>query len=289
MSFSSRSFLGALCAVVLFSVPASAQVCGDADGNGQVSVTDGVQALRAAATLSTTCTAARCDVDGNGSISVTDGVNILRKAAALPITENCPGDTQSQVQDLLQNTLPIFGQLTKVGGGGSPAQIASVFACDNEDGFFEIDDETGAISFVNCQLDVFLYDGTLSSDDGGNTIFFDISFVDLTTDEFFSIVGDLGFRSTQTGGIIAGSLDISFSDLGEISVVFEEVETDIDENFVGGSVLFDATGSDIEGVVGIRVGFTTNVVVPVQVIFEDQSVLDFDFDTISGELTPVSN
>ena len=68
MSFSWKSFLGALCAVVLFAVPASAQLCGDADGNGQVSVTDGVQALRAAATLTNTCTAARCDVDGNGSI-----------------------------------------------------------------------------------------------------------------------------------------------------------------------------------------------------------------------------
>jgi hypothetical protein len=287
MSFSWKSFLGALCAVVLFAVPASAQLCGDADGNGQVSVTDGVQALRAAATLTNTCTAARCDVDGNGSISVTDGVNILRKAAALPITENCPG-TEAQIEELLQNTLPIFGQLTKVGGAAA-AQIAEVFACDNSEGFFEIDDETGEITFVNCQLDVFLYDGTLSSDDGGNTVFFDISFVDLTTDEFFSIFGDLGFRSTQTGGIIAGSLDISFEGLGEISVVFEEVETDIDDNFVGGSILFDATDSDIDGVVGIRVGFTTDVVVPVSVILDDQSVLDFDFDTISGELTPVSN
>jgi outer membrane protein assembly factor BamB len=93
----------------------------------------------------------------------------------------------------------------------------------------------------------------------------------------------------RTGGIIAGSLDISFEGLGEISVVFEEVETDIEDNFVGGSILFDATDSDIDGVVGIRVGFTTDVVVPVSVILDDQSVLDFDFDTISGELTPVSN
>lgn len=288
MSSSSwRSFLGACCALLLFTVPASAQVCGDADGNGQVSVTDGVQALRAAATLTSTCTAARCDVDGNGTVSVTDGVNILRKAASLPITENCPS-TEAQVEELLQNTLPIFGQLTKVGGAAG-AQIAETFACDNEDGFFEIDDETFEISFVNCQLDIFLYDGTLTPDDGGNTLLFDLEFVDLTTDEFFSIFGDLGFRSTQTGGIIAGSLDISFEGLGEISVVFEEVETDAEENFVGGSILFDATDSDIQGVVGIRVGFTTDVVVPVSVILDDQTVLDFDFDTFSGELTPASN
>lgn len=286
MSSSSwKSFLGACCAVVLFSVPASAQVCGDADGNGQVSVTDGVQALRAAATLTSTCTAARCDVDGNGTVSVTDGVNILRKAASLPITENCP-NTEAQIEELLQNTLPIFGQLTKVGGAAS-AQIAETFACDNEDGFFEIDDETFEISFFNCRLDIFLYDGTLTPD--GNTLFFDLEFIDLTTDESFSFFGDLSFRSTQTGGIIAGSLDVSFENLGEVSVVFENIETDVDDNFVGGSILFDATDSGIEGVVGIRVGFTTDVVVPVSVILDDQSVVAFDFDTISGELTPVSN
>lgn len=284
-----RLFLGALCALVVSHGSAYAQICGDADNNGQVSVTDGVAALRAAATLPNTCGGGRCDVDGNGSITVTDGVNILRKAASLPITENCPGaSVDQQVEELLQNTLPIFGQLTKVGGGAA-AQIAETFACDNQDGFFEIDPETGEISFVNCQLGVFVYDGTLSSDETGNTLFFDLSFTDLTTGEFFSFFGDLSFRSTQTGGIIAGSLDVSFEDLGEISVVFEEVETDIDDNFVGGSLLFNATDSDIEGVVGIRVGFTTDVVVPVSVIFADESVITFDFDTISGELTPVSN
>jgi hypothetical protein len=283
-----RLFLGVLCALVVSHGSAYAQVCGDADGNGQVSVTDGVAALRAAANLPNTCGGGRCDVDGNGTITVTDGVNVLRKAAALPITENCPGSSvDQQVEELLQNTLPIFGQLTKVGGAAA-ARIAETFACDNQDGFFEIDDETLEIEFVNCQLDVFVYDGFLTPDESG-TLFFDLSFTDLTTDEFFSFFGDLSFRSTQTGGIIAGSLDVSFEDLGEISVVFEEVETDFDENFVGGSVLFDASNSDIEGVVGIRVGFTTDVVVPVSVIFDDESVLVFDFDTISGELTPVSN
>ena len=65
-------------------------VCGDADGNGSVTVSDGVQVLRAAAELSSSCTLARCDVDGNGAISVSDGVNVLRAAADLPFTPNCP-------------------------------------------------------------------------------------------------------------------------------------------------------------------------------------------------------
>jgi len=65
-------------------------LCGDADLSGAVTVTDGVQVLRAAADLSSSCTPARCDVDGSGAISVTDGVNVLRAAAGLSFTAACP-------------------------------------------------------------------------------------------------------------------------------------------------------------------------------------------------------
>jgi hypothetical protein len=65
-------------------------VCGDADGNGTVTVTDGVQVLRAAAELSSSCPPAACDVDGDGVIGVTDGVNVLRKAADLSAADACP-------------------------------------------------------------------------------------------------------------------------------------------------------------------------------------------------------
>jgi hypothetical protein len=64
-------------------------LCGDADGNGSVSVTDGVQTLRAAAELSTTCTLARCDVNGSGAITVSDGVQVLRGAAGLSVDGDC--------------------------------------------------------------------------------------------------------------------------------------------------------------------------------------------------------
>jgi hypothetical protein len=65
-------------------------VCGDADGSGTLSVTDGVQVLRAAAELSSSCSLALCDVDGSGAVSVVDGVNVLRAAAELPATLQCP-------------------------------------------------------------------------------------------------------------------------------------------------------------------------------------------------------
>jgi hypothetical protein len=64
-------------------------ICGDADGNGDVTVTDGVQTLRAAADLPSTCTLARCDVNGSGSITVSDGVQVLRAAAGLAVEGDC--------------------------------------------------------------------------------------------------------------------------------------------------------------------------------------------------------
>lgn len=70
---------------------ACARTCGDADGDGTITVTDGVNVLRAAAGLTSSCAeAAVCDVDGNGVMSVTDGVNVLRAAAGLSANLACP-------------------------------------------------------------------------------------------------------------------------------------------------------------------------------------------------------
>ncbi len=67
---------------------ARAQICGDADDSGSITVTDGVNVLRAAAALGA-CEPTRCDVDGNGSVTVTDGVNVLRAAAGLGNPTGC--------------------------------------------------------------------------------------------------------------------------------------------------------------------------------------------------------
>src|SRR5690242_14343374 len=87
----------ALIALFFALLPAVAQaqifkVCGDVDDSKSVTVTDGVQVLRAAAELSSDCTLAICDADVNGEIGVTDGVIVLRKAAGLTITDDCIPD-----------------------------------------------------------------------------------------------------------------------------------------------------------------------------------------------------
>jgi hypothetical protein len=94
---------------LLSAARVDAQVCGDADASGTVTVTDGVQALRAAAGLSTVCTTALCDVDGSGSITVTDGVNVLRKAAGLSAPDACPGGASGDgVQVAVDSVVPFL-------------------------------------------------------------------------------------------------------------------------------------------------------------------------------------
>jgi hypothetical protein len=65
------------------------RTCADANGDGSTTVTDGVQVLRAAAGLPSSCLADFCDTDASGAITVTDGVRTLRAAAALPAALAC--------------------------------------------------------------------------------------------------------------------------------------------------------------------------------------------------------
>jgi 6-phosphogluconolactonase (cycloisomerase 2 family) len=62
---------------------ARAQTCGDVNGDGAVTVSDGVNVLRAAAGLDATCGTSSCDLDGDGTVTVRDGVNALRAAVGL--------------------------------------------------------------------------------------------------------------------------------------------------------------------------------------------------------------
>lgn len=291
--YSSRWTLAAVAACMLFAhgVTAEAQVCGDADNSGSVSVTDGVQALRAAAGLSSTCdTNSNCDIDGNGSVSVTDGVNILRKAAELPVSEACVAGTNSEVASLLKQSIPVFGgfgQLTKIGSASANAAEAP---CENADGFVSFDEVNNEFDFDNCRLEGSIFDGFIAV--GGNTLFFDL---DITDDfggdiEFFT---DTGLTFEDSGGnvILTGQLGLTdfAGDLGDFSVTFEGLVTDPNGNSIGGSVLFDASESDIEGLAEIRVGFNGSTIQPVDLILTDQSVQHFNFDTVSGTLTPVAS
>jgi glucose/arabinose dehydrogenase len=103
------------------AAPAAAQTCGDADRNGDVSVTDGVLALQAAAGLADRCESARCDLDGTGTLTVSDGVNVLRLAADLPAFTACP------LVPALQLTPVATGLEDPIFASGAPGEIGRLF------------------------------------------------------------------------------------------------------------------------------------------------------------------
>lgn len=113
---------------LLFASSAFGQTCGDADGNGVVTLADGVQVLRAAAELSSSCADAVCDVDGSGSVTIVDGVRVLRAAAELPESLLCVADP---FITSVQGERGTFGELVKLPGGmtappGAPTTVTDV-------------------------------------------------------------------------------------------------------------------------------------------------------------------
>jgi hypothetical protein len=122
--------LGVLCggALLLTGVPVRAQICGDPDGSGTLTVTDGVQVLRAAAALSSGCSEQICDVDSSGHVDVTDGVAVLRAAASLGATITCNTEVSGfvnsvQTSDGTRATLEVGA--APIPGAGAPSTIGT--------------------------------------------------------------------------------------------------------------------------------------------------------------------
>lgn len=105
-------------------------ICGDANGDGNVTVTDGVVVLRRAADLPGACDVRACDTDANGTISVTDGVNVLRLAAELGANANCPNPDVTNVVDGVSSTDGGEGTLdvgvAPVPTNGAPSTVSNV-------------------------------------------------------------------------------------------------------------------------------------------------------------------
>ncbi len=280
--------LSALAAVVVVvgfaAASADAQVCGDANGDGRVSVSDGVQALRAAADLPNICDT-DCDVDGNGDISVTDGVNILRKAAGLPIVEACPpGDPMASV---IGNTVDIFGPLTKVGAlGGAGAQSVTPQGtpspCENPGGAF--DSSLSGFAFDDCVIDGISFSGFISR--GGGSLGFD-GFSLARRGDVLSLVGTLNVDEVQGNSETSGFLQTDSLLIGSYSVLFQQVVSNDAGQTLDGELVIDTTQADLGDVAEIRVTLTGGTSLPVVITYDDQSTQDFVYDTTTDTLTAV--
>lgn len=293
-SLSWKSLPALVAAVVLFTATATvaAETCGDPDASGSVTVTDGVQTLRAAAGLSSSCTNATCDIDGNGTITVTDGVNVLRLAAGLSVTLGCPGGgVDAQVQNLLQSSLPIFGNLTKIGTSSSAsAADTQTEPCDNADGSATITSNPTEIDFVfrNCDSGGLKADGSLILT--SNALGFNITFTDLSTGESDFLNGTVSQATNGQTIFTSGSFTLADSKFGSFGITFDQLVLDPNTLlFVGGALEFDVQSGQLGAISRVALAFDPSNVAFVEVDLADGEMLPFNYDVASGVLTPITN
>lgn len=274
--------------VVLTAATASAQTCGDANGDDTVNVTDGVQALRAAASLSSTCDEG-CDVDGSGSVTVTDGVNILRGAAGLSFAATCDF-TGQEANEVVNPSLSIFDGISKIPAFGSGASAAGRIDCEN-DGTLETT-ETNAQSiatFTNCQIGGVILDGTVGRIVLGNGVvigFQDYKTTRIKSGKSLAFSGQLGVLTGAEGKRVSGELTVVSSERGTFTMRFERILIVKDGTVRDGALIYDLTEADGGNLEAIRITFDESDELVVTVRRRNQQVKQFILDRDTRLLRP---
>ncbi|MCC6767120.1 MAG: hypothetical protein IT293_20890 [Deltaproteobacteria bacterium] len=274
---------------VLVAVPAAAQTCGDATDDGTVTVTDGVQALRAAAGLSSTCEDG-CDVDGSGGITVSDGVNVLRKAAGIAVNEACEFTAQ-EANGVVDPSLSVFGAMTKVPGVGGNA-LAAAGECDNAEGSIETVafGNSSAATFTNCRLGGAVVDGTIGRAvlAQGVVLGFDgFQVRRVKTGETHTIDGQLGVSDVPgVGKRIAGTLNADSSARGSFTILFQRILLAGDGSVRQGSLVYDLSKTTGGKIARVQIDFSDADLPPAVVTLRTQKVKQFLLDRNAGLLIP---
>lgn len=255
-----------------------AQTCGDPDGSGSVTVTDGVNVLREAAVLPSSCDVdpRLCDVDGSGTVTVTDGVNVLRAAAQLGGALTCPGTAQT--------IAPVVGQVQaalEIGLGfipGQPAQAAAVSQCDSG----TVDIQETRTTFDQCRFGQLVFDGTIVQVTGGIEFAFRLALVDST--EFIDLGGTLSFD----GETLNGTLVVASGSFDAFQITFENVTRLLSDlgTPVGGLIRIETGvgGALIGNVRAVEEIFNGDQPVTIRAILDDDTVQTFVYDPISGTI-----
>ncbi len=266
--------------IVAVCASSAAAVCGDANGDDVVTVTDGVQALRAAAELDNTCDDS-CDVDASGGVTVTDGVNILREAAGLPSAQACPG-FEDRVSGLVNRTRGIFGPISKVAAVGATS-AGTPSPCDNPEGGFE--QTSSGFLFNNCVFGEVSLTGELRAPGDGTLEFVNLQLA--TAGDVTTLNGTLTIGTSGAVSTFSGSLDGSSSVLGAFVVTFDDLAIDALGTPITGLMSFDVSDAAIPTVVEVRVTVTGTTQDQVLLRFDDQTTANYFYNTTTTGLTLV--
>jgi hypothetical protein len=276
---------------------AAQAVCGDATGDNTVTVTDGVQVLRAAAGLSTACstTPAICDVDGSGSITVTDGVNVLRLAANLSVSTACTAvdeDVQAVVDSLVPFLMIGLSDLAKATSSAQNTAVlaAKTGACPfggaiNSDKT-ELDSRLTLNACIEGRSEIgnFQLDGTIDIVFVSGTATFDLSFEELSSGRIVRFSGAIPGRLRSGGGLIVngGPLLVTTQE-GNFDLMFDALELDAAGNIVSGSCRAD--DDDDSALTSVSIVVTSTIAANVHAVFDDDRTANAVLNLETGDLT----
>jgi hypothetical protein len=199
-------------------------------------VTDGVNLLRAAADLTSNCRLQVCDVNLDGNITVTDGVLALRAAAGLGGELTCLEAQVSEAAATIEEILDV-GVATVPGTSSAHAARATTL-CQNGGSF---DEQPDHVDFFDCNDGTTVFRGTLffSQDPAGATLISTTGFVitDLKTKEIQTLSGSITLNFDGSDAFISGTLSFSSSVLGEFDATLTGVMLGQDGSISGGTVL----------------------------------------------------
>jgi hypothetical protein len=280
---------------------ASARVCGDADGNSRVNVTDGVQVLRSAVGLSSSCAAnpALCDVDGSGTTTVSDGVNVLRKSAGLAIADACPSGATAEIQAITDVVVPFLtialSELQVARIANTDVRAAGTGACPGRGS--RTTTRQGDAATVTLDgwpvyqpgLGCFALDGSIQMQLGVfGTVSVALELTDLGSSQVVAFEGTVGSGSQSDGGFVfdGGPVIVRGDDGREIvRVTFDALALDGEGRVVEGSVEADDTSSRFD-VGTVRITIQGRTAARVHVVRDDGGTQDYELDLQTGELTP---
>ena len=289
----------AICGVVLLGVvgPAYAQVCGDATGDGVVTEVDGLEILRAAALLPSSCAGGVCDVTGDGVIDDTDGVVALRLAADLAANTACDfgGGAASEVETLTGDLTPFFGVLLPespgVGAAGAGGFEVTTEDCPaggtrtNRDLVTQLQ-----VSFAGCRINdpllgSFEIDGNVALNLALPQFFITADITDLATGRTVNFEGpiDATFGSGDTVIFDGGPVVIA-TPQGNFDMTFDGMVVDSDGRPRGGAASAADTDDNFDLDI---VTFDVNDDITADLVahFDDGSSESFLLNLVTGALT----
>lgn len=277
---------------------ASAQTCGDADGDGSLTVIDAANVLRAAVELPSACTAqpARCDLDGSGGITVIDAASVLRRAVDLPGADACPlGNTDVEtavaaVVPLLSLGFDLFPELAL----STQATAAKTDPCPGGGTRTEDDDIVGltvSVELDECvvmnALGKFEFDGFIDADIDVGEVEFTFTTTDVANDYSVDFDGVVNGAPTGDGFVLNGGPITLTTDQGDFTLTFNALRVDSDGDLVSGSGTVEDTDDNFE-LKSIKVTANGTVNVDLLATFDDDSTQDFTLNLDTGDLTPKS-